>query len=312
LQWTQKLTLHGQELWYKAGAISTTLEFDLLRKILSTIRQTSEILTIHQGTSVDPLPSLKVISANLCHPWPRLQRGEERLQQFLQLVQDHQADLLILQEVWGTRRYQVHAWLAERLAMNAVYVRTNGDYLQIGFEEGLAILSRYPLLPKGSKILRSSLHPFARRQALAATVKTPGGDLLAVSTHLSISPWCNRRQVQELIEWVEKQSSHAIIGGDFNAPETASRIALLKQRWMDTLRHVHPVHADPTTHQIAVPFVGKLRLRLDYLFLYQKEKLWQILNAGKEARYSFSDHAAVWTHLGLRKPLLGSSVQWGF
>jgi len=42
--------------------------------------------------------------------------------------------------VWQTRRHQVHELLAEELGMNVVYVRTNGDRFQIGFEEGLAIL----------------------------------------------------------------------------------------------------------------------------------------------------------------------------
>lgn len=271
----------------------------MLKKLIATIRHRRKILTVNQFNSTQPCRSLKVLSANLCHPWPHLQRGEERLRQFICLVQDHQADLLLLQEVWQTQHYQVHELLAERFGMNVVYARSNGDRFQIGFEEGLAILSHYPLIPQGLKVFRSSLHPFARRQALAAMVKTPCGDLLAVSTHLSINPWRNRRQVQELIAWVESQSRQAIIGGDFNAPETTARIGLLKERWMDTLRQIHPGHADATTHRMVLPLIGELRHRLDYLFLYQREKVWQILNAGKEARYPFSDHAAVWTRLGL-------------
>lgn len=271
----------------------------MLNKLLAVIRHRREILTVNQFYGTQPCRSLKVLSANLCHPWPHLQRGKERLQQFIRLVKDHQADLLLLQEVWQTQRHQVHELLAETFGMNVVYARTNGDRFQIGFEEGLAILSHYPLIPQGLKVFRSSLHPFARRQALAAMVKTPCRDLLAVSTHLSIHPWRNRRQVQELIAWVESQSSQAIIGGDFNAPETTVRIGLLKERWIDTLRQIHPAHTDATTHRMVLPLIGELRYRLDYLFLYQREKVWQILNAGKEARYPFSDHAAVWTRLGL-------------
>lgn len=275
------------------------MEFDLLNKLIATIRNRREILTVNQFYGTQPCRSFKVLSANLCHPWPHLERGEDRLQQFIRLVQDHQADLLLLQEVWQTRRYKVHELLAETLGMNVVYARTNGDRFHIGFEEGLAILSHYPLIPQGVKVFRSSLHPFARRQALAAVVQTPCGDLLAVSTHLSINPWRNRHQVQELIAWVESQSSQAIIGGDFNAPETTVRIGLLKERWMDTLRQIYPGNADASTHRMVLPLIGELRHRLDYLFLYQREKMWQILNAGKEARYPFSDHAAVWTRLGL-------------
>jgi len=224
----------------------------------------------------------------------------ERLQQFIQLVHEHRADILLLQEVWQTHRHRVHEILAERLGMNAIYARTNGDRLHIGFEEGLAILSRHPLRHQGQKILRSSLHPFARRQALAALVETPCGNLLAVSTHLSINPWRNRRQVQELVEWIENQTTSAVVGGDFNTAENSSPIKLLKSRWLDTLRHIHPPECDLSTHRISIPLLGELRHRLDYLFIYQTEKIWQIVNAGNDGRYPFSDHAAVWTQLAIR------------
>ncbi len=271
----------------------------MFQKILATIRNTREIHTLNRFSTQFPCESVMVISANLGHPWPRLQRGEERLLPFIRLVKEHQADLLILQEVWQTHRHQVHELLAEKLGMNAVYARTNGDRFQIGFEEGLAILSRFPLTSIGLKTFRSSLHPFARRQALAATVKTPCGDLVAVSAHLSINPWRNRRQVEELIQWVESLAPHAVIGGDFNAPETTPRIEKLAKRWLDTLRQVHPQHRDPTTHRINLPLIGEWRQRLDYLFLYQREKTWRVLNSGNEGQYSFSDHAAVWTQLSL-------------
>lgn len=269
----------------------------MLSKILATIRNSEEIHMIDHVFDERPCRPIKVISANLCHPWPRLRRGDDRLEQFIRLVEEHEADILILQEVWQTKHTQVHKVLAQRLGMNAVYARTNGHRFEIGFEEGVAILSRYPLVPRGLRVFRSSLYPFARRQALAAVVNTPCGDLLAVSTHLSITPWRNRRQVRELIAWVEDQHQDAIIGGDFNTDESALPIQKLMKRWLDTLRFVHPAHPDPTTHRIVVPFLGEIRQRLDYLFLHQPEKIWRVLNAGKEGRFTFSDHAAVWTQL---------------
>jgi endonuclease/exonuclease/phosphatase family metal-dependent hydrolase len=276
------------------------LEKDLLKKILATLRNSNEIQVFDQVFEQRPCRAFKVLSANLCHPWPRLQGGEERLERFLRLVQDHRAELLILQEVWQTRRHQVHQILAEKLGMNAIYARTNGSRWQIGFEEGLAVLSRYPLVPKGLKVFRSSLHPLARRQALAVSVVTPCGELFAVSTHLSITPWRNRHQIKELIAWVESQSSAAIIGGDFNAAESTPRMEWLRKRWLDTLRHIHPLHPDPSTHRISFSIFGELRHRLDYLFLYQQEGHWRVLNAGKDGRFAFSDHAAVWVQLEQR------------
>lgn len=275
------------------------MEKKLFQKIIATIRNTKEILFVNHVPLEKLSCPIKVISANLCHPWPHLKRGQDRLRQFIHLVQDHQADILLLQEVWQTRHQRVHEILSANLHMSAVYARTNGDRHQIGFEEGLAILSRYPLTPNGLKVFRSSIYPFARRQALAATVETPCGDLLAVSTHLSINPWRNRHQVKELIEWVEQLGPNGIIGGDFNAPESTDGIQRLKKRWQDVLRFIHPDHPDLSTHRISIPIWGELRQRLDYLFLYQREKSWRVLNAGKDGRYPFSDHTAVWAQLAV-------------
>ncbi len=42
---------------------------------------------------------LTVVSANLWHDWPRFRRLKERLEVFVRLIEEQQADLILLQEV---------------------------------------------------------------------------------------------------------------------------------------------------------------------------------------------------------------------
>ncbi|MFZ5809066.1 MAG: endonuclease/exonuclease/phosphatase family protein [Chloroflexota bacterium] len=238
---------------------------------------------------------MTILSANICHTWPRRNFPAQRMDDFVKMVHHYQADILLLQEVWRSDMIHMHRWLANKLSMNLAYSRTNGDQRHIGFEEGLAILTRFPILATRQKYLRSSLHPFARRQALAAEILTPCGKLWTASVHLSIAPWRNRRQILELSHWLASVTDTAVIGGDFNAPDTSTRIKNLKQIWTDTLRWIHPAAEDVTTHQVELPLGKKIRQRIDYLFLKQDHPHWKILDAGRILTHHVSDHLAIWT-----------------
>jgi endonuclease/exonuclease/phosphatase family metal-dependent hydrolase len=236
-----------------------------------------------------------ILSANICHTWPRRNFPAQRMEELINMVDHYQADILLLQEVWRSDTIHMHRWLADKLSMNLAYSRTNGDQRHIGFEEGLAILTRFPILATQQKYLRSSLHPFARRQALAAEILTPCGKLWTASVHLSIAPWRNRRQILELSQWLATVTDTAVIGGDFNAPDTSTRIKNLKKIWTDTMRWIHPAVEDITTHQVGLPLGKKIRQRIDYLFLKQDQPRWKILDAGRILTHQISDHLAIWT-----------------
>ena len=224
---------------------------------------------------------LTVISANLWHDWPKHRRTMERLEAFAQLVEEHKADVLLLQEVARTKTFWADQWLAQRLGMAYVYSRANGHLDGIGFEEGLAVFSRYPLNKPVLRQLSPAENRFSRRLALGTQIASPCGELLAFSVHLGLTGKQNSEQVSTLNDWVGDVSKGmpALVGGDFNAGERSQQIKKLQQNWLDTFRQLNPF-TDGTTHELRWPW-GKpfRRERLDYIFLKARENYWKVLEA---------------------------------
>jgi endonuclease/exonuclease/phosphatase family metal-dependent hydrolase len=224
----------------------------------------------------------------------------ERLESVARLIEDEGVDVALLQEVARTREVHADRWLADRLGMGSAYSRANGHEKAIGFEEGLAILSRYPLrLPKAEH-LHPSPSRWVRRMALAAEVETPSGGLSAVSVHLGLLPRHNAAQLAHLLGWVSSTARGlaAVIAGDFNAHEDAPQMRHARLAWLDVFRHVHP-HADGTTHVMRWPWGGALRRhRLDYVFLQAGARDWKVIEARTiEPAGHPSDHRAVLARL---------------
>lgn len=223
---------------------------------------------------------ITVMSANLWHDWPRYRRLPERLSAFARLVEAEGADILLLQEVARTPDLRVDEWLANRLGMAYVYSRANG-HNTIGFEEGLAIFSRYPLNQPRLSQLGNAKNPFVRRLVLGANVDTPCGQLMAFSVHLGLQHHQNARQQTELRQYVNSLACDqpALVGGDFNSHESTSQIGRTKNAWVDTFRHLHP-HADGHTHVLRWPWGRALkRHRLDYIFLSPVLPSWRVTDA---------------------------------
>ena len=240
---------------------------------------------------------LTIISANLWHDFPQHRRIMERLEAFARLIEEHQADVLLLQEVARTTHVQADQWLAKRLEMAHIYSRANGHLSGIGFEEGLAIFSRYPLSQPVLRQLSPGENRFSRRLALGSQVNSPCGSLLALSVHLGLTSKQNSAQVAKLSDWVGEiaKGMTVLVGGDFNANERSSQIKQLQQKWLDTFRHLNPF-GDATTHELHWPWGKPFRRdRLDYIFLKARENRWQLLDARhlETPGQPHSDHRAV-------------------
>lgn len=245
-------------------------------------------------TAADPDPgTLIVLTANLWHDWPRHRELPARLEAFARLVEREGADVVLLQEVLRTADCRVDEQLADRLQMNYVYSRANGSELAIGFEEGVAVFSRYPIRSSRVERLSPERDLFVQRVALGAQIDTPLGALWSFSAHLSLRRHRNRDQVAALTRWVDRVSGKApaLIGGDFNAHESAPQMRMARDRWTDAFRQVHP-DADGTTHSLA----GLQRHRLDYLFLRPALSAWRVVDSGivdAPGELAHSDHRAV-------------------
>ena len=250
-----------------------------------------------QETSLQSCQRLTVVSANLWHDWPKRRRAVERLEAFARLVEENQVDVLLLQEVARTTDFWTDQWLAQRLGMAYVYSRANGHLNGIGFEEGLAVFSRYPLRQPVLRQLSPANNPFVHRLALGAQIQSPCGNLLAFSVHLGLVGKQNASVAVRLRDWVDNVSkeSPALVGGDFNAGESSRQIKQLQRSWLDTFRHINPF-ADGVTHELHWPW-GRVmqRARLDYIFLKAKREHWKVLEAHhlETPGDRHSDHRAV-------------------
>lgn len=244
-------------------------------------------------------PDITVLSANLHHDWPRHRRLQQRLEALSQLIEMERVDVALLQEVSRTQGLRADRWLSERLGMAYVYSRTNGHEHGIGFEEGLAIYSRFPLSSPVLTSLRPVL-PFTRRMSLGVNVETGQGSLPVFSVHLGVVPRQNSDQMKQLGKWIASQvgTRAALIGGDFNVHENSPQLSRAKEYWVDTFRHLHPA-ADGVTHEVRWPWGRLWRRRLDYLFLKPGSQRWRVLSARHldAPGGPHSDHRAVLTRL---------------
>lgn len=219
------------------------------------------------------------------------------------MTEAQKADVILLQEVSRRPNICVDQWLSERLGMAFAYSRANGNEAGIGFEEGLAVLSRFPIQTLHLRQLGSNLNAFIHRLALGATVNSPWGPFVAFSVHLAMLRRQNALQLARLHTWLKTATGGlpAVIGGDFNSSEDSPQITRARSIWTDTFRLLHP-NADGTTHELHTPLGGVLRRsRLDYIFLQPGEAKWEVL----ETRHldgcagPHSDHRAVLTRLVL-------------
>lgn len=251
--------------------------------------------------SLEGCDVITVLSANLWHDWPRFRGLERRLEAFAALAASQGADLILLQEVTRTDLFQADKWLARRLQMAYVYSRVNGSR-KIGFEEGLAVFSRFPLkrLPHIREMGRTC-NPFSRRLALGVEVDTPCGEIMAFSTHLGLMRKQNAIQLRELHGWVNEITAgrSAVIAGDFNAPEHTHQIQHVRSSWLDTFREIHR-QGHASTYEIRWPWGGVfLSHRLDYIFLQPGRPAWQVIDVqhidANEGPHS--DHRAVLARL---------------
>jgi endonuclease/exonuclease/phosphatase family metal-dependent hydrolase len=245
--------------------------------------------------------SITVLSANLWHDWPRRQRWPERLEAFARLVESVEADILLLQEVARAPGLAADRWLAGRLGMSAAYLRANGSVDAISFEEGPAILSRFPLERPGWRQLSHGVNPLVRRVAIGAHSATPLGGLYVVSAHLGLVQRHQAGQVRRLREWVTASAleTTSVIGGDFNATEFRPEMTQLGREWTDAFRQSHP-ESPSTTHTRLRTLRRPLHRRLDYVFVQQStRRAWRVLESRHvvSSGEAHSDHQAVLARL---------------
>lgn len=274
------------KVWVKKNFSPNQLRLikPFVERIFPSAKTTIHVLIKNQPNTVisrkfdDPV---SILSLNLWHDWPRHRFIHQRMDRLVKLVRDEQVDIILTQELARTTNIVADEWLSNELGMAYVFSRANGDSNSIGFEEGLAIFSRFPIHKPRVAQLSSQNLPLVRRIALGVTIDAPQGEFLAFNVHLGVNGRQNEVQLNRLMDWVEKESSctPAVIGGDFNAGEHTSQIQSTRQIWQDSYRLVNSSD-EGFTHRIKWPW-GRdlLKSRLDYLFMKREANPWTIIEA---------------------------------
>lgn len=214
----------------------------------------------------------RVMSLNLLHGFPRFHRLRQRLDLISEEILRQDPDVVCLQEVpWTGSLGSAAEYLAKKTGFNHVYLRANGNRWTILFEEGEAILSRYPLRDVVYTELRPQAALFEHRVVLAATVVTPWGNVRVFVTHLTNgAAQINHAQAASLTAFVARYGEGpAMVAGDFNATDDSPQIKAITEQWVDTYRAVHDAEQGFTCciDDLSSDFSTPLEKRIDYIFL---------------------------------------------
>lgn len=229
--------------------------------------------------------SLTVLSHNVLHggPWSGFAGDGQQLERRMALIADELAalrpDIVALQEVAVSRRLgDVADRLARRLGYHHVHAPATpyvfgGGILgrllvgTLGFREGPAILSRFPIRESEVHELPRCQHAIDPRVLLRARLDTPWGPTDVFSTHISRDD-CQARRVAALV--AERRNGRpSILMGDFNAIESSPAIRAITEDagFVDVYRQANPDASGATVWQrIDAPW-PMARRRVDYIFL---------------------------------------------
>jgi endonuclease/exonuclease/phosphatase family metal-dependent hydrolase len=168
---------------------------------------------------------LRILDFNVLHGIPAFEGQEARFQDTLAAFRALSPDILVLQEVWDT---SAHGNMAQRLGkalhLNYVYARANGSRPLLGFEEGSAILSRFPILD-ARRLLLAPRTPWGEcRITLVATVDLGGRKLIIAGLHChDQKEEVATAQARSLLARLD-QAERVIVAGDFNAGSDSSAV----------------------------------------------------------------------------------------
>jgi endonuclease/exonuclease/phosphatase family metal-dependent hydrolase len=215
-------------------------------------------------------------------------------------------DIVLLQEVpWTIKTGNVARYIATQLAMNHVYIRANGNRWAIGFEEGEAILSRFPLKDPRFRELHPKAGLFEHRVVLHVISTTPIGEVGIYVTHLTNGDEVvNLKQSKSLVNFASlDNTAFAIIAGDFNAKPTSTQIQAISSIWIDSFLKGDNENEgftccnDDLNQRKSFP-----NKRIDYLFYSSNRKELQVESSKQVFSHPYQvDDGWLWAsdHLGL-------------
>jgi endonuclease/exonuclease/phosphatase family metal-dependent hydrolase len=227
---------------------------------------------------------LRVVTFNLLHGGPSsgLWGDDHHLDARLDLVarelRSIDPDILGLQESSISGRRHVAARLAADLGLHWAHASATRRISRIGvldrllvwamnFEEGPAILSRWPIVETEVLDLPRCVKFYDPRIVLRAVVDTPRGRLQVFSTHLSHDP-CQAKRLGEIVS-MHTGPLPALVMGDFNASESTEWMQALVRdaELVDAYRAVNPSATGSTVWQRPDAPDRTVTRRVDFIFV---------------------------------------------
>ncbi len=233
---------------------------------------------------------LRVLTYNLLHdgPWSGFfENGthlEERLDMTIQELERLQPDVIALQEASDSRKHgNVPQRIAEALGYQMVFEPATQhisgiSFLDrlitstIGFKEGPAILSRYPIVASEVYDLPRCQRRMDPRILLRAEIDAPDGPIQVFSAHTAKGDDCQLQRVGELAR-KHRGTGRAILMGDLNTGEQSSVLTEWQKEpgLIDAFRVANPGISGGTVWQnIHVEWPTADR-RVDFIFLFHGE-----------------------------------------
>jgi endonuclease/exonuclease/phosphatase family metal-dependent hydrolase len=228
--------------------------------------------------------ALRVVTFNLLHGGPSsgLWGDDHHLDARLDLVvrelREIEPDIVGLQESSINGRRHVAARLAAQLGLHWAHASATRRVSGIGvldrllvwamnFEEGPAVLARWPISETEVLDLPRCVKFYDPRVVLRAAVETPRGRLQVFSTHLSHDP-CQARRVGEIVR-AHAGPLPALLMGDFNASESTEWMRALVRdgALIDAYRAANPEAAGPTVWQRPDAPSPTVTRRVDFIFV---------------------------------------------
>lgn len=224
---------------------------------------------------------MKVATWNLW--WRFGDNWRDRERGIVETLRRVDADVVGLQEVWGTAETNQAAVLAEQLGMHHAFVEgglppvpnpvENDD--QTGVTMGVGLLSRWPLRSVSAHRLPSEGRDL---KALLASIDHPDGPLRVAVSGTSWEP----ERLDELSEQLKQLAClvadpvidgpmPALLIGDFNAPPNFAGMREVTSRLVDTWAAVHRADEDGRTLSETNRFAPReaelqFNERIDYVF----------------------------------------------
>ena len=197
---------------------------------------------VDSATAAPTADRLRILQLNAWHGYPdpggRLVVRESPSDRLIRAgrlateVSRLQPDIVVLQEAWCTIGEGCLAdRLSRELGFHAVYARANGSLRWLGFEEGSAILSRFPIDDPKVWRLAPDRDAFERRIALTARIDHPELTFDLVGVHLANgdADLAGAQAVTLVERIVARPERPVLIAGDLNLPGDHPALARFRE-----------------------------------------------------------------------------------